>query len=322
MRPSHCVGAMRTTVVIPVYNNAGLIGETLETVYAQDLDPSEFEIIVVDDGSTDGTPHVLAHHSERIRSIRQDNSGGCSRPRNRGIAAARGEYIAVFDSDDLMSVDKIRLQAEFLDRHADVDLVFTDFVDFRGAHEFRPHTRTCQRFRSVLRRFRVGVGEYVLDSETAYGILLDENFIGASSMFFRRSLVDQVGGFDEAFLSSEDREFTFRVTRERRVGFIDRIGHRRRLHSGSMSSRSEKMLDYKIRLYTLERSRTSPELRPLVERRLGELHGMMAYFLRESGRIEEAASHYGRAMIFRPWALRTYTGFGRCLLRSMQTRVG
>jgi glycosyltransferase involved in cell wall biosynthesis len=86
------------SVVIPVYNRASLIGQTLESVFSQTY--TDYEVIVVDDGSTDGTWHALQGYGDRIRAIRQTNAGPGA-ARNLGIAQAQGEYVAFLDSDDL-----------------------------------------------------------------------------------------------------------------------------------------------------------------------------------------------------------------------------
>ena len=92
------------SVIIPTYNSAGYIEEALESVFEQTL--QDFEIIVVDDGSTDGTGEVLRKYGDRIRYIYQENNGPAS-ARNGGIRVARGEYIAFLDADDLWVSTKL-----------------------------------------------------------------------------------------------------------------------------------------------------------------------------------------------------------------------
>ena len=120
----------RVSVVIPAYNAADYLGETLESVLAQDC--GELEVLVVDDGSTDGTADVVdALDDPRLRCIRLDPSGGPSRPRNRGVEAARAPWVALFDSDDLMLPGKLRRAVELFEQRPQLGLVFTDFVKFR-----------------------------------------------------------------------------------------------------------------------------------------------------------------------------------------------
>ena len=105
--------------VIPVYNGARYLAESIESVLAQEYRP--LEVIVVDDGSTDGTGAVLDAFGDRIRSFRQEN-GGPSVARNRGMEMSRGEFIAFLDADDLWVPDKLRLQLDAMEARPYLDL--------------------------------------------------------------------------------------------------------------------------------------------------------------------------------------------------------
>ncbi len=96
------------SICIPTYNRAALVQEAVASVLAQTW--REFELIVVDDGSTDDTTEALAAYASRIRLIRRESRGGVSAARNTGIAAARGEWLAFLDSDDLWRPEKLARQ--------------------------------------------------------------------------------------------------------------------------------------------------------------------------------------------------------------------
>lgn len=108
------------SVIMPVHNGAQFLREAIESALAQDYTP--VEIIVVDDGSTDATPQILASFGSRIRHIRQTNSGAAA-ARNAALQASRGEYLAFLDADDLWLPQKLRVQIDYLGSHPDVDLV-------------------------------------------------------------------------------------------------------------------------------------------------------------------------------------------------------
>lgn len=111
------------SVIIPTYNRAHLIGATIASVLEQTY--SDFEVIVVDDGSTDQTELVISRISDsRLRYVRQPNCGR-SKARNHGLSLARGKYITFLDSDDLYLPGKIELQVNYLVSHPDVGMVYT-----------------------------------------------------------------------------------------------------------------------------------------------------------------------------------------------------
>ncbi|OGB90881.1 hypothetical protein A2625_07570 [candidate division WOR-1 bacterium RIFCSPHIGHO2_01_FULL_53_15] len=113
----------KVSVILPAFNSAGLIKDTIETVINQTL--SDFELIIVDDGSTDDT-FTTAHSIKdpRIKYL-QKNIGGPASARNLGLKVARGEYIAYCDGDDRFDKDHLMILADYLDKHVDIDLVYS-----------------------------------------------------------------------------------------------------------------------------------------------------------------------------------------------------
>jgi len=135
----------RVSVVIPTFNRARLVGLTIDSVLAQTF--RDFEIIVVDDGSTDDTAALLAGFGERVRVLRQPNQG-MNPARNAGLAAARGEYVALLDSDDLWEPYKLALQVELLDRFPDAGFVFSEFSVMESDEHGAIGPRRAQGLRS------------------------------------------------------------------------------------------------------------------------------------------------------------------------------
>lgn len=111
--------AARISVVIPTFNRAGIVGAAIDSVLSQSF--AAYEVIVVDDGSSDGTGERLRAYEGRIRSIRRDN-GGLSRARNTGIEAATGEWVAFLDDDDEYRPGKLAACAEFVERRPGIDV--------------------------------------------------------------------------------------------------------------------------------------------------------------------------------------------------------
>ncbi|HVO26477.1 MAG TPA: glycosyltransferase [Candidatus Margulisiibacteriota bacterium] len=170
----------RVSVVIPAFNRAALIRETLDSVLAQTY--RDFEVIVVDDGSTDDTPPILAEYERdaRLRVIRQANQGEGA-ARNAGIDAARGEYVALVDSDDVWRADKLERQVALLVDTPGLAWVYAD------AYAFDHDTRT------VLYAMGQRVRQY--EGHIARQLLMVD-FVPSPTPVVRRAVFDEVGYFD------------------------------------------------------------------------------------------------------------------------------
>ena len=108
----------RVSVFIPVYNREAYVGAAIESVLRQSF--QDFEILLIDDGSTDLSVEVLRSYDDRrIRVVRNERNLGQPETRNRGLALARGQYVAMLDSDDVARPDRLSRQVAFLDRHQD-----------------------------------------------------------------------------------------------------------------------------------------------------------------------------------------------------------
>jgi GT2 family glycosyltransferase len=180
------------SVVIPTFNRCHLVQQALDSVLAQTF--NDLEIIVVDDGSTDGTDQALTQYGDRIRYVWQENQGE-SAARNHGIALAKGRYIAFLDSDDLWRPDKLTRQIALLERSADIGLVFcqAQMIDERGW---------------VIPGPPIGAeSEHVRPD---FENLCRRNFIAPSTVVMRRTLLDATGGFDETIRYGEDWDLWLR----------------------------------------------------------------------------------------------------------------
>ena len=127
---------MSVSVIIPTYNRAELVRETIDSALSQSY--TDREIIVIDDGSTDDTEQRLQRYGKAITYIRQDNRG-LNAARNRALDVATGEYIALLDSDDLWLDFKLQLETEILDAYPDAGFVFSDFFILKPDGRRKPH---------------------------------------------------------------------------------------------------------------------------------------------------------------------------------------
>ncbi len=179
------------TVVVPVYNAERFLDESLRAVLGQTRPPDE--VVVVDDGSTDGTGEVLRRFAGDVRVIRQENAGHAA-AYNRGFAAARGDFVARSDADDVWLPAKLARQEELLRRHPEVDVAMTAAWVF-GREE---------------RLFGDPPGDGVLDPVRFARALYTENSVCSSTVLVRRRLFERIGPFAPG-LACEDYDFWLRA---------------------------------------------------------------------------------------------------------------
>ena len=207
------------SVVIPVYNNEPYIAAAVQSVLCQTRQPDE--VIVVDDGSTDGTAEVLKSYRDRIKYVYQRNRGEPA-ARNRGICEAASEHVAFLDGDDLWCANKLELQMKYLDRHPECALVYSDMSTFdeNGVIDA-----------SVNSRFGISP-----PSGRIFAALFERSLFGSGSVVFRKKCIDKVGYFDEALLVGSDYEMWLRISRHFDMGAVDQplLSYR---HHATMSTR-------------------------------------------------------------------------------------
>jgi glycosyltransferase involved in cell wall biosynthesis len=186
------------SVVIPAYNRVHCVAGAVESVFAQTF--TDFEIIAVDDGSSDGTHDILKSFGGRIRLIRQENHG-VSSARNTGVRAARGKWIAFLDSDDRWHADKLERQIAVLKKY-NARLCFTRAVSNQG--EIFPDIEFIS---ATLREPNLLYVENAVDS-----VCLSPRHPLIPTMVADKALLEQVGLFDESFPLAEDAELIFRLS--------------------------------------------------------------------------------------------------------------
>jgi len=195
------------SLVIPSYNRAALIAETLESALTQV--PPFLEIIVVDDGSTDRTAAVLEQYASRVTLISVLN-GGVQRARNRGVAAASGTHIALCDSDDLLQPGYVAAMQAWLCAQPDCNSIYCNFANFdeRGVQADKFSTAPAGFFDGATRS-----GAFWHGIPDLYRRILAYQPLFPSGSILRRALYTELGGYDSQFngVGAEDFEFALRV---------------------------------------------------------------------------------------------------------------
>ncbi len=216
----------RVSVIIPTYNHARFVAEAIHSALAQDY--PNFEVIVIDDGSTDNTPEIVTRFGAKIRYLRQENQG-LPGARNSGIRAATGNFIALLDSDDswlpgFLSATVARLKAD-----PGLGAVYTGFYFVGAQGERLPQ-----------------LGVETVPDDQLYDRLLDGEFFVPSAVVTRRACFEHVGLFDEALRASEDWDMWLRVAHSYRFAGIPKPLANYRIHTSNMSKNPEHMLHYQL----------------------------------------------------------------------------
>lgn len=204
------------SVIIPNYNYARYLRETIDSVLAQTY--QKIEIIVVDDGSSDASGAILRKYCDQISVIFQRNQG-VSAARNNGVAASQGEYIAFLDADDYWLPAKIEKQIERFGRSESLGLVHVgvDEIDGEGNSLLLRLNGAEGKISGALLRFK------------PEGILF-----GGSGLMVPRDVFDEVGGFDIQLSTSADWDFCYRVSSQYEVGFVPEVLLKYRIHNSNM----------------------------------------------------------------------------------------
>lgn len=213
------------SVIIPTYNRAHVLARAVDSVLAQSCD--QFELIVVDDGSTDGTARLLEGYGKRLSVITREN-GGVSAARNTGILASRGAFVALLDSDDAWTEDKLACQLAFFKEHPDALICQTQEIWIRRGKRVNP-----------MKKHEKPSGDIFIPS-------LNLCLVSPSAVMMRKELFDRKGLFNEDFPVCEDYDLWLRVSRDTPVYLIDTPGTVKYGGHGDQLSASPSQDKYRI----------------------------------------------------------------------------
>jgi glycosyltransferase involved in cell wall biosynthesis len=215
------MSSVAISVVVPAYNARMWIREAIESTLSQTLAPAE--ILVVDDGSTDDTPAVLAEYGTKIRCITQPNRG-VAFARNVGIRLATGEFIAILDADDVWHPRKLELQARVMREHPSIATLGTRVFDWPTRN--MPSVE-CE-----------GLPRVTVVDRNALAV---KNYLAASSVMIRRDVIERIGGFDVQLQGAADHDCWLRAAEIADVGNLELPLMGYRSLAGSMSKQAHAM---------------------------------------------------------------------------------
>ncbi len=284
---------MKVSVIVPTYNYGRFIEGCLNSIFSQTF--KDFEVIVVDDGSTDGTGEIIKSYPRPVRSIYQENRG-LPAARNRAIEASQGEYLAFLDSDDLWLPEKLGEQVRIMDGDRELGIVFSDASAFDGEKIIRE---------SILEEESICTGH-------CFARLFMGNFLVMPTVMIRKSCLRQTGLFDETLPVVADYDLWLRISAFFRIGFVDRPLAMYRVHPSNMSKDFCRLLEDEIRVVQKVIELYPEKVKKLgkkVNMRLSSLYDQYGLEWVEKGEIGRATRCFLRAILEWPLSMRSFYYF-------------
>jgi glycosyltransferase involved in cell wall biosynthesis len=270
------------SVIIPTYNHARFVGEAIGSALEQTSKPTE--VIVVDDGSTDGTAAIVDRYRDQIRVVCQENRG-VSAARNAGVALATGDLFAFLDADDLWLPTKLERQLARFDADPELGLVHcgVETIDTQG----RPADRAID-----------GMEGWVAEAMLQFRrpVILG----GGSGVLIPRPVFEAAGGFDVQLSTSADWDLYYRIACRRRVGFVPEVLLRYRLHGSNMHGNVVQMEHDMLLAYRKAFDDAPPALRTRRRHYYGNLHTVLAGSYYVTGHYGRFARHAGLGVLLAP----------------------
>lgn len=243
-RVPECMNRVDVSVIIPVRNRAQLVAEAVKSVFVQDTEAA-IEVIVVDDGSTDGSGEVAAAIDRRVRVFRHEKSRGPGAARNTGIRESRGEFIAFLDSDDLYMPNRISSALRYLCEHPEVILTFGATRNDEGEDCFM-----LSSARQAPVYWKTPLRE----------MLICGNPLLTLTVTVRAAVLKQCGSFDETLYCSQDYDLWLRLADFGAFVHLDQVvGIRRMTARNQMSHREARINPAMIYEKAWQRARLSAE---------------------------------------------------------------
>lgn len=281
------------SVVIATYNRANYLRETIDSVLSQRF--QDFELIVVDDGSTDETREIVAPFGPRVRFIYQENRGP-SAARNLGVRHARAEWISFQDSDDLCAPNHLELLYGYARCYAERGMVFANGAYLEGPEHNRetiiPAAKSCRLAERGVR----------LED------LFDKSIVRLQAALISKACYDAVGGHDESLRISMDLDLSFRIFNRFPVAYFDEVVFFYRKHENNTSRNQELRISENIRvirkLLTENPGAEATLGKRRVAARLAYRYYRLAKGRRKSGDREGAQEALKHAVNYRPLSLK------------------
>ena len=279
----------KVSIIIPTYNRANLLSRAIKSILNQTF--KDFELIIVDDGSTDNTRQVVEKFQKedsRIKYIWQENSGAPARPKNTGIKNSTGEYIAFLDDDDEWLPEKLEKQLKLFENSEKNNLGFVG-CNFYINEDNKTKLYKIPKMKNVFKNLLEGV---VIN--------------GSSGIMIKKLVIGNVGLFDENFKSSEDWDLWIRISQKYDFDFIKEFLFKRYFHGGNLTKTGSYCTKIKELKYLLEKYQSSYKKFPIIYSKI--LRNIGTIYLLDNN-INLARKHFIKSIKTSPFYLRNYINF-------------
>lgn len=219
----------KVSVIVPTHQHGHFVGEAIKSVLAQSY--KDYEIIVVDDGSTDNTAEVLAAFENKIKIVTHPKSKGVAAARNSGIQLSHGELLAFLDADDVWTPDKLEKQVPLFDTNKGVGLVYSDIYHFDESGRL---PGTSFEWAPPI-------------SGSVHSNLFVQSPIPMSTVMIRRTCVKSAGEFDETLNGVEDNDLWLRISKDWEIDYVNQAFAGYRRSANQLSLNREQMLIQHLR---------------------------------------------------------------------------
>jgi glycosyltransferase involved in cell wall biosynthesis len=296
----------RVSVIIPTYNHAQYIGRAINSILGQTF--KDFEIIVVDDGSTDSTKDIVSSYPNPVKYLRQDNRGP-STARNAGITASRGEFVAFLDSDDYFMKRNLEIKMSFLESNPRADWIYSDwqYVDDEGS----PVKKGSSKFK---------YSEKKLTGEIFEELLRSRNFISPCTVVIKRSVLEDVGHFDTLIPSQEEYDLWLRISLKYPAYYIDKVLVFVTLHPKSLSTDFTKWVNGNAVIVEKLKDLIPHDFRDrekLLDKMLADRHTFIGRHFLQKGQFNEAINEFWQSIKRLPFQKRIYWLMCFAIVRSI-----
>ncbi len=270
------------SVIIPTYNNEKFIAETIESVLSQTY--KDYEIIVIDDGSTDNTCEILLPYMDKIRYHYKKN-GGIASATNAGIKLSKAKYVAFLDHDDLWVPDKLKTQIECFNKNPKIGLAYSKYSTFKNGKTLR-------------KKPRKGYTGWIFSE------LISKSFILTSTVMVKTECLDVVGNFDEFFTLAVADELFLRIAMNYQCFFIDKELTKYRIHDRNASRNvityDKELVEVYKKFYD-NNYNLSKKDKKLLKKRIARYSLKVAKVLCRQGQLEESKKYQKEAHNYLPF---------------------